>query len=121
MRTEYSITLALACLFLLLAPSVALGAKRQVSSPIYATMTDELYGGCAVYIEIPTNLNCPVQSNGRGWVTFGCTGQFGSIGTASKAFEQAQVAMLEGSNLIMVIDDQQKQAGTCFAYRTILQ
>ena len=121
MRAEYSIALAIACLFLLLAPSVALGAKRQVSSPIFATMTDEKYGGCAAYIKMPTYLNCPAQDNERGWVTFGCTGQFGSIGTAAKAFEQAQVAMLDGSNLIMVIDDQRKQAGTCYAYRTILQ
>lgn len=121
MRTEYSIALALACLFLLLAPSVALGAKRQISTPIHATMTDETYGGCAAYVTMPTSLDCNTQDNGRAWVTFGCTGQFGSISTANKAFEQAQVAMFEGGKLTMVIDDQKKQANVCFAYRTILQ
>ena len=114
-----SIILALSCLFLLLAPCIAHGTAKQVTSKIYATMTDERFGGCMALIDMPFELACPTNRSSQGWVTFGCTGQFGSINTANEAFRQAQLAMVGKDKLTVVVDDEQSQAGQCYAYRTI--
>ena len=114
-----SIILALWCLILLLAPDGAMALRKQASSKVYATMTDTQFGGCMALIDMPDELFCPTNSAGQGWVTFGCTGEFGSINTANEAFRQAQLAMVGKDKLSVVVDDERTIANQCYAYRTI--
>ena len=114
-----SIITALFALILLLAPNGAIATTQQVRSDIYATMTDERFGGCMAQIKVPYQLNCPTDVNGRSWVTFGCTGQFGDTWTAREAFKQSQLAMLDDKPLTLVVTDTKKLGNQCYASRTI--
>ena len=114
-----SIITALFALILLLAPNGAIATTQQVRTNIYATMTDERFGGCMAQINMPYTLDCPATNEGKGWVTFGCTGELGSIYTAKDAFKQAQLAMIGDQELTLVVTDSKKLGNQCYASRTI--
>ena len=114
-----SIITALFALILLLAPNGAIATTQQVRSDIYATMTDDRFGGCMAQIDMPYTLDCPATAEGRGWVTFGCTGELGSIYTAKDAFKQAQLSMIANQQLTLVVTDSKKLGDQCYASRTI--
>jgi hypothetical protein len=116
---QVSIITALFALILLLAPGGAIATTQQVRTNIYATMTDERFGGCMAQIKVPYQLNCPTDVNGRSWVTFGCTGQLGDSWTAREAFKQAQLALLDDKQLTLVVTDTKKLGNQCYASRTI--
>jgi len=51
------------------------------------------------------------------WVTFSCSGDFNSKSQGNLKFQNAQLAMVTGKNVVLRIDNSKKHNGYCFAHR----
>lgn len=118
MRRWSKVTLGCALTTLALAAEVALAAEAWVNSArVSRTIVDnEKYGGCMAYLSAKNNqLAC---SN---WVTFDCEGllEGNTKAIAKLKFDAAQLAFVTQNRVKVLIDDNRKINGQCFASRIV--
>ena len=106
MKTEHSITLALACLLLLIYPQVAHGEAQQYRTPILGITTSANgFNGCMIKVNpVPGNLYCTNRSN-HTFLTLDCAGQWVSRPDAANNLKMAQIAMLTNKQVSVVVND----------------
>ena len=51
------------------------------------------------------------------WVTFSCSGDFNSKSQGNLKFQNAQLAMVTGKQVALLVDDSKKHNGYCWARR----
>lgn len=115
------IRLAALGVLLVLLPSISHSTTSQIRSKVYGTLTGTDYNQCMVQVDqfpADSGLSCPDNSD-RVWLTFDCKGQWLPKSVADSNFKQAQVAMLAGSKLSILVDDARKSQGWCLATRVI--
>ena len=119
-----SFILACFCIFLLLAPSGALGAVKSVRSTVFGILTGSSYSGCMAQVSSfanTTGLNCPASSgSSKVWVLLDCQGRWMQRQDAANSLRQAQIAQLIGSRVTLTIDDSKRVGGYCLAKQVIL-
>ena len=91
------------------------------SSPWTATVSDlitdsEAFGGCMAKVSPAPSAQAGV-SCGTDWVSFSCDGTFNSKSQGATKFSAAQLAYVTGGNVKLVVQDQNKHNGHCFARR----
>ena len=106
MRSEYSITLALACLLLLLYPQVAQGEVRQYKTGILGVTTSTNgFNGCMIKVApVPNTLYCTNRS-GHTFLTLDCDGEWVGRADAQNNLKQAQIALLTNKQVNVVVND----------------
>jgi hypothetical protein len=105
-KPESSITLALACLLLLIYPQVAHGDVKQYQTPILGVTTSANgFNGCLMKVRpVPNTLYCTNRSN-HTFLTLDCSGQWVSRADAERNLKQAQIALISGKNVNIVVND----------------
>jgi hypothetical protein len=116
-----SILLALACMYFMVAPLVALGTVAEWKTNVRAVLSGYQYGSCMVQVtSLPESMNCPRgASNGNAWLSLDCDGNYGSTTSAREALDLANVAMLTGLKVSVRVDDSERN-GYCVASQVIL-
>ena len=106
MKSEYSITLALACLLLLLYPQVAQGEVRQYKTGILGVTTSANgFNGCMIKVKpVPNTLYCTNRS-GHTFLTLDCSGVWIKRSDAQNNLKMAQIAMLTNKQVNVVVND----------------
>lgn len=103
-------------LLLLLPASFAAAVQAKFDTYVQRTLSDsENYGGCmAKLADRPIEQGVDCRSV---WVSFSCSGNFASKDVANRNFESAQIAMLTGAKIHVLVDDTKKHNSYCFAQR----
>lgn len=87
--------------------------SARVDSVLFSA--DDRWGGCmALLSEDPQTVR---PSCASGWVTFSCTGDFTDRVRAYRMADQAQLALATGNRVFVMIDENKKHNGYCFASR----
>ncbi|MGR8935131.1 MAG: hypothetical protein ACU837_12185 [Gammaproteobacteria bacterium] len=81
-----------------------------------ATLGTGTYGGCMAYLKVSakTAEGNPACSN---WVSFSCVGTYTDKEFGFQMFDNAQMALAMNKKVYVVVDDQKKHTGVCFANR----
>ena len=76
---------------------------------------DGTYGACMAALSVdPASV---LSSCSPHWVTFSCTGDFGDVLGAWRQFDQAQLALAGDHWVLVLVDDNRKHNGYCYAPR----
>ena len=125
MKSECSITLALACLLLLLYPQIAHGAVVQYTTPILGITTSANgFNGCMIKVNpVPQTVYCTNRSN-HTFLTLDCSSEWVSRSAAQNNLKQSQIAMLTSRQVRIVVNDRYtiEPQGYCLAQQlTVLK
>jgi hypothetical protein len=106
---------------LLLVSQGAQGATRQYLTPILAVTTSPSFNGCLVKVErVSTNLGCESKADTT-MLTMDCEGEWMDEGDASNNLRQAQIALLTGKKVNVVVNDRfTTPQGYCLAQQITL-
>ena len=90
------------------------GVTAKVTRTLVAT--DDRWGGCAV------NLDASLVDEGLAncndnWITFSCSGHHTSKSTATRMFDQAQMAFALDRRVRVYVDESKTHNGFCFVNR----
>lgn len=102
--------------FILVAlPCLAFATVNRIDTTVVRTLSDAtLYGGCAAQLAVAgtsVGLQCD------NWVSFSCTGDFAPKDVARRNYDMALLAAMTGASVRVVVDDNVKVNGKCFASR----
>jgi hypothetical protein len=78
-------------------------------------VADDTYGGCMAALSLNPQTVRP--SCAPWWVTFSCSGHFTDPVRAYRMVDQAQLALATGKKAFVLIQDNKKHNGYCFANR----
>jgi hypothetical protein len=127
-NTRYTLNVLLAVMAMS-SPPIALGtqALTQELTVGAALQEHDYHGGCMVRVDpAPSDamqdgsfLNCPSRDS---FVSFDCLNKSGQVSknTAVQMFQTAQLALVTGKKIQLVIDDEVKLDGWCLARRVDL-
>ena len=106
-----------ACILLLIAfAGSALGATKTYRATVTRTAIHEKSFGVCMAIVSPSpstkGLNCKPD-----WVTFSCSGDFNSKEIGQQKLSAAQLALVTGDPVSIVVVDTRKHNGYCYAKR----
>ena len=106
---------------LLLFSQAAQGATRQFLTPILAITTSPSFNGCLVKVEkVSSNLFCESKTNTT-MLTMDCEGEWMDEGDAANNLRQAQIALLTGKKVNVVVNDRfTTPQGYCLAQQITL-
>ena len=106
---------------LMLWPSDAQGATRQYLTPILAITTSPSFNGCLVKVEkVSSNLACESKTSTT-MLTMDCEGEWMDEGDAANNLRQAQIALLTGKKVNVVVNDRfTTPQGYCLAQQITL-
>lgn len=85
----------------------------RVDSVLFSA--DDRWGGCMALLSVDPQTVRP--SCAPGWVTFSCTGDFTDRVRAYRMADQAQLALATGKTVFVIIEENKKHNGYCFASR----
>ena len=107
---------ALMALGLTFAPLVY-GAQANMNAKILRTLVaeEELWGGCMARLSVDPQTVLPAC--GPIWVTFSCSGEHVSKDIAYRMLDAAQLAQVTDRSVFLIITDEKKHNGYCFARR----
>jgi len=104
------------CLVTLSVTGGALAGTGIHRGKVTSTLTQEgVFGNCMALITPSPSQTLP--SCRAGWVTFSCSGDFNSKSAGQTKFSQAQLGLVTGNGVVVVIDDTKTHNGYCFANR----
>ena len=106
---------------LLLFSQTAQGATRQFLTPVLAVTTSPSFNGCLVKVErVSTNLLCESKTSTT-MLTMDCEGEWMDEGDAANNLRQAQIALLTGKKVNVVVNDRfTTPQGYCLAQQITL-
>ena len=127
-QTKYTLNVLIAAIAMASTPfALATQALTQEVTVGAALQEHNNYGGCMVRIDpTPSDamldgsfLNCPA---GDSFVSFDCLNKSGQVSknTAVQMFQTAQLALVTGKKIQLVLDDEVKLDGWCLARRVDL-
>ena len=91
-------------------------AQDDWTASVQKTMVDGVnYGHCMAKIS-PTAASRGLSCAGT-WVTFSCSGVHNGKAAGNAKFDTARLAMLQGSDVYVVVTDLKKHNGFCFVNR----
>lgn len=97
--------------------SNALAETSSYKAKVVQTQTHSRnFGGCMAKLQ-PGPETLGGVSCKAGWVTFSCTGDFGTKSSGQNSLSQAQLAMIRDKPVFVVVDDGFKHNGYCYAPR----
>jgi hypothetical protein len=76
---------------------------------------DERWGGCMAALSVDPQNHLP--SCATTWVSFSCTGDFADPVQAYRMVDQAQLAVATNKRVLVMIQDDKKHNGYCYANR----
>ena len=97
------------------------GAEATVEGEILRTLVsgDGRFGGCMIALDVApadAGLDCP----GR-WLTLDCVGEYAEMEGAARMLESLRAAVVAGKSVEMLVSDEKKHGGYCFASRIKIQ
>lgn len=100
----------------LLAATVTHAAQDSWNASVEKTMVDGVnYGWCMAKVS-PTAASRGLDCSGT-WVTFSCEGRHNAKAVGNSKFDTARLALLQGSEVFLVVTDLKKHNGFCFVNR----
>ena len=94
----------------------AQGAQAWLTGAVTRNLVDNAYfGGCMVAVNPSPRTILPGCEDG--WVSFSCSGDFNSKSEGNLKFQNAQLAMVTGKQVALLVDDSKKHNGYCWARR----
>lgn len=95
----------------------ALSATGSYKAKVLQVQTHSRnFGGCMAKLQ-PGPQTVAGVSCKAGWVSFSCSGDYGTKSEGKYAFDVAQLAMIRNKNVFVVVDDGYKHNGYCYAPR----
>ena len=95
----------------------SMASTSYMNAKVTQTLIDEQnFGLCMARLNPgpeSTGLNCPAFP----YITFSCSGDYSSKSIADQKFQQAQLALVTGLTVKILVDDSQKHNGYCYAKR----
>ncbi len=95
-------------------PSAA--GQKYITTNVTRTLVDERYfGHCMAAISTgpqTVGLDC-----GSTWVTFSCSGDFNTPRVGQQKFSAAQLSLVTGNKVFLVVTDEKKHNGYCYVER----
>ena len=105
-------------MFLLLGAMPAQGAVKQYNTPILGITTSANgFNGCMIKVRpVDPNLFCEEPTNNATFLSLDCTGEWVDPSDAQNNLRTAQIAMLTGKNVNVVVNDRfTTDRGYCLA------
>lgn len=115
MKSELLFSICTA-LGIIVAPAVY-GAQANINAKVLGTLVAEeaLWGGCMARLSVDPQMVLP--GCGPNWVTFSCSGDHVSKDIAYRMLDAAQLAQVTDRPAFLIITDEKKHNGYCFARR----
>jgi hypothetical protein len=96
-------------------PTLANTASVKGATIIQTLVQDDAFGGCMIALDkqiADAGLNCP-----RNWISLSCDGTYGSVVSAQRMLDSAQMAFALNKKVNLKVDDTKKHNSYCVAYR----
>jgi len=103
--------MVLSCVTLLFS-NIARAEMFWLNTNVRAVLTDEIYGGCMIRVDVELPESCNV-----GWVSLDCDGTYYDQRNGENKFAAAMMAHSGQKKVNVLVNDQAKHNGYCVARR----